>query len=321
MDERSPSPHSLSLSYVEGLLGRYLQDPSQVSEDWRGFFSAMQPELDSDGFHDGPTFAPRRLLAGYRVGGAVHVVVNNQIGFTTPPEQGRSSRYPTDVAKILRAPIFHVNGEQPEAVAQVVRLAMDFRERFRRDVFIDMFCYRLLGHNEGDEPSFTQPLMYRAIGERQAVRDAYLEHLLELGGVTEDEAEEMVEEETQRLDEALETVRERGFEGAGPPRSRGIWEGYLGGSEENVERVDTGAGAERLAGVLGFEYGYSLDCPDGLVMWEAQFGDFTWAPGATCGRVSATSSSAACRSPASPGRNRRASPPAPRAAMTSSSAG
>ncbi len=110
-------------------------------------------------------------LDGYRTGGTVHLVVNNQIGFTTSPsDYGRSSTYATDVAKMLQIPIFHVNGEDPEAVAQVVRLAMDFRREFQRDVVIDMYCYRRRGHNEGDEPSFTQPLMYHAIRSREAVR-------------------------------------------------------------------------------------------------------------------------------------------------------
>ena len=118
-------------------------------------------------------------LEGYRIGGTLHVIVNNQLGFTTPPGEGRSSQYATDVAKMLQIPIFHVNGEDPEAVAQVVRLAMDFRSQFRRDVVIDMYCYRRRGHNEGDEPSFTQPLMYKAIERRQSVRDGYLDYLLE----------------------------------------------------------------------------------------------------------------------------------------------
>src|SRR5918996_620941 len=102
-------------------------------------------------------------LRAYTVGGALHVVVNNQLGFTVPPEEGRSSYYATDVAKMLQIPIFHVNGEDPEAVAHVVRLAMDFRRTFKRDVVVDMYCYRRRGHNEADEPAFTQPVMYRAI--------------------------------------------------------------------------------------------------------------------------------------------------------------
>ena len=128
-------------------------------------------------------------LPGYSVGGTVHVVINNQIGFTTPPEQTRSTVYATDVAKMLQIPIFHVNGEQPEAVAQVISLAMDFRATFHRDVVIDMYCYRRWGHNEGDEPAFTQPLLYRWIENHKSVREAYLEHLLAMGEVTQTEAD------------------------------------------------------------------------------------------------------------------------------------
>ncbi len=133
-------------------------------------------------------------LPGYAVGGALHVVVNNQIGFTTRPDEDRSSTYCTDVAKMLQIPIFHVNGEHPEAVAQVVELALDFRAEFRRDVVIDMYCYRRWGHNEGDEPAFTQPLLYRSIRERKTVREGYLEHLLKLEGVSREEADKIAEQ-------------------------------------------------------------------------------------------------------------------------------
>ncbi|MGB0769091.1 MAG: thiamine pyrophosphate-dependent enzyme, partial [Phycisphaeraceae bacterium] len=102
-------------------------------------------------------------LEGYHTGGTIHVVINNQIGFTTGPDDSRSTQYCTDVAKMLQSPIFHVNGESPEAVSQVVKLAMAFRQQFKRDVVIDMYCYRKYGHNEGDDPSFTQPMMYRQI--------------------------------------------------------------------------------------------------------------------------------------------------------------
>ena len=129
-------------------------------------------------------------LDGYTTGGTLHVIVNNQLGFTTSPAEGRSTTYASDVAKMLQIPIFHVNGEHPESVAQVVDLAMDFRAQFHRDVVIDMYCYRRWGHNEADEPGFTQPLLYKAIERQPSVRDGYLEHLLELGGVTRDEAEQ-----------------------------------------------------------------------------------------------------------------------------------
>src|SRR5882724_2384404 len=142
-------------------------------------------------------------LAGYAVGGTLHVVVNNQIGFTTSTSEAKSSVYATDVAKMLQIPIFHVNGEDPEAVAQVVRLAMDFRYEFKRDVVIDMYGYRRLGHNESDEPTFTQPVIYRAIAERKTVREGYLEHLLKLGGITREEAEDIAGKRRDLLEKAL----------------------------------------------------------------------------------------------------------------------
>jgi 2-oxoglutarate dehydrogenase E1 component len=319
-------------------------------------------------------------LKDYTSGGAIHVIVNNQIGFTTPPDQGRSTPYASDVAKMLQSPIFHVNGENPEAVAQVVAMAMDFRQEFQRDVVIDMYCYRQRGHNEGDEPSFTQPLLYQAIEKHRSTRESYLESLLKLGGVTREEADRIATQRREQLEQELSVARSEDF----VPRQDippNMWTGYVGGPERLVEDVDTGidpdrvaeliasqakvpenfhphpkierllksredmakggkpldwAAAESLAfasiategfpirltgqdsgrgtfshrhailydikdghthmalqhlapnqarveicnsplsetGVLGFEYGYSLDFPDALVAWEAQFGDF-----------------------------------------------
>jgi len=318
-------------------------------------------------------------LCGYTVGGAVHVLVNNQIGFTTPPVEARSSVYATSVAKMLGSPILHVNGENPEAVAHCIRLAMDFREKFKRDAFIDMYCYRRLGHNEGDEPAFTQPKLYRLIEKRKPVREGYLDHLLKLGGVTREEADQIAERCRQRLERHLAEARKDD-----PPRpevTRDIWAGYHGGPVSEAGDPVTGVKKDRLAellrrqtdlpngftphpkiakgmehrlamargeqpldwsaaeslaiaslategvrvrlsgqdsergtfsqrhavlrdyetgeifvplanlspqqapveifnsplseaGTLGFEYGFSLDYPDALVMWEAQFGDF-----------------------------------------------
>lgn len=329
-------------------------------------------------------------LPGYTVGGTLHVIVNNQVGFTTPPESARSSLYATDVAKLLQIPIFHVNGEDPEAVAQVVRLAMDFRQEFQRDVVIDMYCYRRRGHNEQDEPAYTQPLMYKAIRQRKSVREGYLEHLLKLGGVTREEADKIAEQRREHLDRELTVAKSDEFKYQ-PVMLTNTWLGYRGGLDAEVADVETGypraklaellnlsaqypadftphpnlirpgmgelmkrramaegkeplnwAAAESLAfgtlavngtrirltgqdagrgtfshrhavlhdvetgrifvplqhlttsqapveiidsplnetGVLGFEYGYSLEYPDGLVMWEAQFGDF-----ANCAQV------------------------------------
>jgi len=319
-------------------------------------------------------------LSGYRVGGALHIIVNNQLGFTTDPRDSRSTPYASDIAKMLQAPILHVNGEDPEAVAQVIELALDFRERFSRDVVIDMYCYRRHGHNEGDEPSFTQPVMYDLIRRRATVRESYLERLLTLGEVTREEAEAIVEDRRAHLEQELSAARSEEFKpyySAG----EGIWAPYKGGAEDTVEEVSTtiapdtakalleattvapegftvhpkvervlearramASGEKPLdwsagealafaslvsegvrvrvtgqdsqrgtfshrhavlhdptsqathmplanlspdqggieihnsplseAGVLGFEYGYSLDMPDALVIWEAQFGDF-----------------------------------------------
>src|SRR5262249_27116384 len=146
-------------------------------------------------------------LKGYATGGTLHVVVNNQIGFITSPSEGRSTIYATDVAKMLQIPIFHVNGEDPEAVAQVVTLAMEFRRAFKRDIVIDMYCYRRRGHNESDEPAFTHPELYRAIENRKSVRDGYLARLLELGGVTKAEADQIVEQQTAQLERELTVAK------------------------------------------------------------------------------------------------------------------
>jgi 2-oxoglutarate dehydrogenase E1 component len=319
-------------------------------------------------------------LPGYQTGGILHVIVNNQIGFTTEPEESRSSQYATDIARTLDTPIFHVNGEDPEAVAQVIELAMAFRARFRRDVVIDMYCYRRHGHNEGDEPTYTQPLMYRAIAKQPPVREGYLRHLREQQkGIGEDEAAAIAARSVARLEEEL--ARAETGEAADEPEVKSIWQPYRGGPDRATPEVDTGVPRERLAellraqtqlpaaftlhpklkklleqrremaegqrpldwaaaealafatllaerthvrlsgqdaergtfthrhavlhdyengtrhvplqhaaaeqarfsvwnsplsetGVLGFDWGYSLDMPEALVLWEAQFGDF-----------------------------------------------
>lgn len=320
-------------------------------------------------------------LAPYTTGGALRVIVNNQIGFTTPPSEGRSTTYASDVARMLQIPIFHVNGEDPEAVAQVVNLAMDFRNKFKRDVVIDMYCYRRRGHNESDEPSFTQPLLYKEIAKRVSIRDDYLKRLLKLGGVTREEADRIAVRRREALERELSAARS---DKHSTPTDTlgGLWKGYTGGRLSNTKEVRTAVEAARLAeliksqshvpdgfqphpklkrlldgraqmaegkapldwsaaeslafaslatdgyrvrlsgqdsargtfshrhavlhdyetgeiytplqhlaadqapveiynsplseaGVLGFEYGYSLDCPAGLILWEAQFGDFS----------------------------------------------
>ncbi|HXH38627.1 MAG TPA: multifunctional oxoglutarate decarboxylase/oxoglutarate dehydrogenase thiamine pyrophosphate-binding subunit/dihydrolipoyllysine-residue succinyltransferase subunit, partial [Thermoanaerobaculia bacterium] len=147
-------------------------------------------------------------LPGYRTGGTIHLVINNQIGFTTGPESARSSVYATDVAKMVQAPIFHVNGDDPEACIRAVKLAYDFRQQFHKDVVIDMLCYRRHGHNEGDEPSLTQPKMYKSIKEHRSVRKIYTETLLRKGDIDPKEAESWLDNFQSKLQEAFDRTRE-----------------------------------------------------------------------------------------------------------------
>ncbi|MEJ7801172.1 MAG: multifunctional oxoglutarate decarboxylase/oxoglutarate dehydrogenase thiamine pyrophosphate-binding subunit/dihydrolipoyllysine-residue succinyltransferase subunit, partial [Ilumatobacter sp.] len=151
-------------------------------------------------------------IAGYRVGGTIHLIINNQIGFTTAPEMSRSSLYCSDVAKTVQAPIFHVNGDDPEACVRVAKLAWKYRQRFHKDVVIDMVCYRRHGHNEGDDPSYTQPLMYKAISERRSVRKLYVESLVKRGDITVDEAEQALSDFQGKLQIALEETRSKATE-------------------------------------------------------------------------------------------------------------
>ena len=188
-------------------------------------------------------------LEATRIGGTIHVIVNNQIGFTTSPSQARSTPYASDVAKMLQIPIFHVNGEDPEAVAQVVRLAMDFRQEFHRDVVIDMYCYRLRGHNENDVPEFTQPLMYKNIVARKKVGQSYLDQLQKLGGITQDEADRLLFAHRQQLESELEVAKGSGYEHRWD-MLQGLWRGYVGSCEEDVAEVDTGVDATKLAEIL-----------------------------------------------------------------------
>ncbi|HXQ51308.1 MAG TPA: 2-oxoglutarate dehydrogenase E1 component [Stellaceae bacterium] len=146
-------------------------------------------------------------LKGYRTGGTIHVVVNNQIGFTTSPSQARSSPYPTDVAKGNQAPIFHVNGDDAEAVVHVTRIATEFRHRFKQDVVVDIFCYRRHGHNEADEPAFTQPLMYRAIASHPTVREVYAGRLVGEGLLTAAEVDAVTTDFLARLERDFETAK------------------------------------------------------------------------------------------------------------------
>jgi 2-oxoglutarate dehydrogenase E1 component len=145
-------------------------------------------------------------LPGYRVGGTIHIVVNNQIGFTTMPQFSRSGPYPTDVARMLAAPIFHVNGDDPEAVVHVSRIAMEFRQEFKKDVVIDMFCYRRYGHNEGDEPAFTQPIMYKKIAGHPTTSEIYGKQLVAEGLISKQDQKNYNNEFNKQLDDAFEAV-------------------------------------------------------------------------------------------------------------------
>ncbi|GAA3758269.1 multifunctional oxoglutarate decarboxylase/oxoglutarate dehydrogenase thiamine pyrophosphate-binding subunit/dihydrolipoyllysine-residue succinyltransferase subunit [Salinactinospora qingdaonensis] len=149
-------------------------------------------------------------LRGYRTGGTVHVIVNNQVGFTTSPADSRSSVYATDVARMVQAPIFHVNGDDPEAVVRVAQLAFAYRQAFNKDVVVDLVCYRRRGHNEADNPSFTQPLMYDVIDTKRSTRKLYTEALIGRGDITVEEAEQALRDYQQQLERAFTETREAG---------------------------------------------------------------------------------------------------------------
>jgi 2-oxoglutarate dehydrogenase E1 component len=319
-------------------------------------------------------------LPGYRTGGTVHVIVNNQVGFTASPAEQRSTPYCTDVAKMLECPIWHVNGEDLDGLARVVELAAEYRAQFQSDVVIDMYCFRKYGHNENDEPSFTQPLMYDRIKQKASPVEVYTRHLIEEGVVTAEQVTAMTARRVAALEVELAEAR-AAKQRPDAPSMTAMWRGYRGGisaapddadtrvprpvidhlakamtelptgftAHPKIERLleqraqmargerpldwgmaellaygsllnegtnvrmsgqdcsrgtfshrhaivtDIKTGREHLvlgqlhheqglcrifdsplseAGVLGFEFGYSLDYPDGLVLWEAQFGDF-----------------------------------------------
>ena len=313
-------------------------------------------------------------LPGYRTGGTIHVVVNNQIGFTTPPSKGRSSVYSTDVAKIIQVPIFHVNADDPEAAYRTLEIALDYRQEFHKDVVVDLIGFRRHGHNEGDEPTYTQPLMYRAIETHPGIRALYARRLIREGVVTEDEVQALEASQLAAYEAALAAAKEaarrpRTGDSKDAPKPLGVIEMDTGVSRETLARIgralttvpagfrlnpkmvqqlarrakmaegalplDWGT-AEALAfgslvlegnpirvsgqdssrgtfsqrhavfhdtatgetwtplatldpkqahfeacdsplsefAVLGFDYGYSVEWAEALVLWEAQFGDF-----------------------------------------------
>ncbi|KAA0252229.1 MAG: multifunctional oxoglutarate decarboxylase/oxoglutarate dehydrogenase thiamine pyrophosphate-binding subunit/dihydrolipoyllysine-residue succinyltransferase subunit, partial [Chlorobiota bacterium] len=145
-------------------------------------------------------------LAGYKTGGTIHIVTNNQIGFTTTPEEARSSVYATDVAKIVQAPVFHVNGDDPEAVLHVIRIAFDYRQKFNKDVVIDIVGYRRHGHNEGDDPGYTQPILYAKIKQHPSVTKQYGRKLVAEGVLTAEELKSLETDYNKKLDDALQIV-------------------------------------------------------------------------------------------------------------------
>jgi len=191
-----------------------------------GMVRAMQDRYDHQGedypvlpvlLHGDSAFAGQGVVAetlnlsqlpGYRTGGTIHVVINNQVGFTTAPESARSSFYSTDVAKMIQAPIFHVNGDDPEACVRVARMAFEYRQEFARDVVIDMICYRRNGHNEADDPSFTQPVMYEIIQKHRSVRKIYTERLVKRGDISLETAETYLKDFESRLSAAFDETRQ-----------------------------------------------------------------------------------------------------------------
>ena len=319
-------------------------------------------------------------LNGYTTGGTIHIIVNNQVGFTTNPEDSRSTRYASDILRMLNVPVFHVNGEDPEAVAQVATLAVEYRQRFHKDVLIDLYCYRRHGHNEGDEPRFTQPLMYDVIDKKPTVREMYVQQLIQMGQIDQELADSLARTRRAALETALDEAK-KVSEPPEPATRGGLWSQYTGGADATCPEVTTACDRETLltlsanittlpdsfnphrkiamllkqrhkrlseggpfdwgtaenlayasllaeghdirisgedvgrgtfshrhavlvdqktggnyvplnhiaekqghyestnsplseAAVLGFDFGYSLDSPDKLVIWEAQFGDF-----------------------------------------------
>jgi len=170
-------------------------------------------------------------LDGYQTGGTVHIVINNQIGFTTNFQDGRSSTYCTDVGKVTLCPIFHVNGDDVEAVVHTMRLAMEYRQKFHQDVFIDLLCYRKYGHNEGDEPRFTQPLLYKAIAKHPSPRQIYSDKLMASGVIEADLAKNMEKEFKDLLQERLAESKEK---------AKAVMVDYLGGSWKGIEKEKAG---------------------------------------------------------------------------------
>ncbi|QCX28062.1 multifunctional oxoglutarate decarboxylase/oxoglutarate dehydrogenase thiamine pyrophosphate-binding subunit/dihydrolipoyllysine-residue succinyltransferase subunit [Nocardioides jishulii] len=200
------------LEAVDPVLEGIARAKQDVLDRGSDFFPVLPLLIHGDAAFAGQGVVAETLnlsqLRGYRTGGTIHVVVNNQVGFTTSPGSSRSSLYCTDVARMVQAPIFHVNGDDPEACIRVARLAFEFRQEFNKDVVIDLVCYRRRGHNEGDDPSYTQPLMYDLIEQKRSVRKLYTESLIGRGDITVEEAEQVLRDYQQQLERVFTEVRE-----------------------------------------------------------------------------------------------------------------
>jgi 2-oxoglutarate decarboxylase len=200
------------LETVDPVLEGIVRAKQDLLDKGHGGFTVLPVALHGDAAFAGQGVVAETLnlalLRGYRTGGSVHVIINNQVGFTTAPEHSRSSQYATDVAKMIQAPVFHVNGDDPEACYWVAQLAMDYRQAFNKDVVIDMVCYRRRGHNEGDDPSMTQPAMYDIIDTKRSVRKTYTEALIGRGDISVDEAEKALRDFSSQLEHVFNEVRE-----------------------------------------------------------------------------------------------------------------
>ncbi|MEN9715200.1 MAG: hypothetical protein RJA35_667 [Actinomycetota bacterium] len=195
---------------LEGIVRAKLDRLGQNA--YKGEFAVMPVLVHGDAAFAGQGVVPETLnmwnLRGYRTGGTVHLVINNQVGFTTPPSESRSTTYSTDIAKAIQAPIFHVNGDDPEAVVRVAELAFQFRQEFKKDVVVDLVCYRRRGHNEGDDPSMTNPLMYNLIEQKRSVRTLYMESLVGRGDITQEEFDAVNARFQAKLENTFNEVHE-----------------------------------------------------------------------------------------------------------------
>ena len=199
------------LEAIDPVLEGIVRAKQDIIDKGSAGFTVMPVVLHGDAAFAGQGVVAETLqmgqLRGYRTGGTFHVVINNQVGFTTAPEQSRSSVYSTDVARTVQAPIFHVNGDDPEACVRVAQLAFDFLQEFKKDVVIDLVCYRRRGHNEGDDPSMTQPLMYDVIDKKRSVRKVYTEQLVGRGDITLAEAEDALKDYQAQLERVFKETR------------------------------------------------------------------------------------------------------------------